>query len=285
MIGQKSRASNLVNRNWFDKENNAVLTGSGATARVIGHRGSSIRYTENTMEAFDGARLEKADGLEFDVRRTADGVLVVHHDPDLGDGRLISRTASTDLPTFIPTLRAVLDVYGSMWLNVEIKNDAEEPDYDQSGGLPRAVTGDVLAHHNQPDRSAGDGTGGIVVSSFDEPTLRHAMEAFAELTDATSADASTIGFGFLVWCPPAEQGSSHDLTRQALATAAALGCSAIHPHNPLVTESLVADAHGLGLEVNVWTVDDPDRIVELDRMGVDGIITNDPAGAAVALAR
>jgi glycerophosphoryl diester phosphodiesterase len=45
----------------------------------------------------------------------------------------------------------------------------------------------------------------------------------------------------------------------------------------LVDPSLVERAHQAGLAVNVWTVDDPDRIAELTRMGVDGIVTNDVA--------
>ena len=54
----------------------------------------------------------------------------------------------------------------------------------------------------------------------------------------------------------------------------------MHPHDSSVTELFVERAHDAGLEVNVWTVDDADRIRELTRWGVDGIVTND-----VALAR
>ena len=49
-----------------------------------------------------------------------------------------------------------------------------------------------------------------------------------------------------------------------------------HPHDLAVTPELVADLHARGMAVNVWTVDDPDRMLALAEMGVDGICTNVP---------
>ncbi len=59
---------------------------------------------------------------------------------------------------------------------------------------------------------------------------------------------------------------------------------AIHPHDVLVDRSFVEQAHAAGLAVNVWTVDDPERIVALAEVGVDAIITNVPDVAVAALA-
>ena len=77
--------------------------------RVFAHRGASQRAPENTVEAFRLAAELGADGVELDVRRSADGALVVHHDPHLPDGRLIAATAFADLPASVPTLAAALD--------------------------------------------------------------------------------------------------------------------------------------------------------------------------------
>ncbi len=261
----------------------AKMTGAG-TSRIVAHRGSSLRHRENTMAAFTGAEEEGADGLEFDVRRSSDGHLVIHHDLDLPDGRLISRASSNQLPSEIPSLAEVMERYRSMWLNVEIKNDVTEADYDTSGDLARQVVDEVrgLVDMDQ-DRSEASSRGGVVISSFDESTLASALGA---LTDDAARPAG-FGFGFLMWLDPALS-TSQDLDRflnDAVAKAVQLGCTALHPHDPLVDQKLVERANAAGLDVNVWTVDDPARIDELARMGVDGIITNDPTGGLSALGR
>ena len=62
------------------------------TPLVYGHRGASAAAPENTIEAYVLARDQGADGVEIDVRRSADGILVLHHDPDLPDGRIVGAT-------------------------------------------------------------------------------------------------------------------------------------------------------------------------------------------------
>ena len=70
----------------------------GAMTDVIAHRGASRLAPENTIEAFELAVAVGADGIELDVRRTADGVLVVHHDARLPDGRAIVELPWHELP-------------------------------------------------------------------------------------------------------------------------------------------------------------------------------------------
>jgi glycerophosphoryl diester phosphodiesterase len=65
----------------------------------------------------------------------------------------------------------------------------------------------------------------------------------------------------------------------------AIGASAVHPDDALVTPARVDAWHALGLAVQVWTVDDPDRLRQLAAWGVDGVFTNDPAAARAALRR
>ena len=62
------------------------------------------------------------------------------------------------------------------------------------------------------------------------------------------------------------------------------GHRAVNPWDPFVDEALVARAHAAGLEVNIWTVDDPERIAALAALGVDGVITNVPDVARTVLA-
>ena len=63
------------------------------------------------------------------------------------------------------------------------------------------------------------------------------------------------------------------------------GHGALHPHHAFVNPELTAAAHAAGVEVNTWTVDDPERIVWLADTGVDAVITNVPDVALAALGR
>ncbi|MEM8924976.1 MAG: glycerophosphodiester phosphodiesterase [Actinomycetota bacterium] len=224
--------------------------------RVIGHRGASATHPENTIEAFRAAAEQGAHGIELDVRRTADDVLVVYHDAHLADGRVVRETESDELPNHVPTLADALDACADLWINVEIKNLPGDPDYDHEHGLSTAVAALLQAF------DAGER---VLVSSFDIGSV-----------DRIHQIDPTIPVGWLVWgqADPIsliERAKAHDL-------------QAIHPHDLLVDESFVAKAADAGLDVNVWTVDDLSRMRQLVGMGVRGIITNTP-GPAVDLLR
>lgn len=224
--------------------------------QVIGHRGASARAPENTLAAFRLAVAQGADGVEIDVRRSADGALVLHHDANLSDGRLVGATLRGDLPPSVPTLGEVLTA-GSWFVNIELKNDPEEPTYDPDGRLVGDVVAEVAAH----------GAGGrVLLSSFDWDTVCRVR-----------AEAPELAVGWLVWTGTRGEPSAW------VARVAQAGMQAINPQDALVNAALVAAAHGAGLAVNVWTVDDPDRIRSLARLGVDAVITNDPATALAAL--
>ena len=101
--------------------------------QVIGHRGASRAERENTLAAFRAAVAQGADGVELDVRRTADGALAVHHDAHLPDGRAIVATTWADMPDHVPDLASALDACaGLRTVNVEIKNWPGDVDFDPS---------------------------------------------------------------------------------------------------------------------------------------------------------
>lgn len=215
---------------------------------VIAHRGASGTRRENTVEAFRHARVLGADWVELDVRRSADGVLVVHHDAHLPDGRTIGATPADELPSHVPTLLAALEACEGMGVNVEIKNLPEDPDYDPAHGVAVAVAGLVRACL-PADR--------VIVSSF-------TMDTIDRVRDADPG----IPTGWLTF----------DLADPTLVVerAVAHGHAAVHPYVAFVTPGLVARAHAAGLLVLTWTVDEPGRMAELVEVGVDGIITNHP---------
>ncbi|MFC3184171.1 glycerophosphodiester phosphodiesterase [Pseudoglutamicibacter albus] len=79
--------------------------------RIFAHRGSSGRYAENTRAAFMQAIQDGADGLECDVRLTADGEVVVHHDAKLG------RTSNGSGPVSEHSLAQLRGMDFSSWKN------------------------------------------------------------------------------------------------------------------------------------------------------------------------
>jgi len=233
-----------------------ALGTTGATmVKIIGHRGASATHQENTLAAFRAAADQGAHGVELDVRRTADDVLVVFHDAHLSTGEVIRELASSDLPDFVPTLVEAFEACADLWLNIEIKNLPDDPDYDAEHGLSVAVAGLVEAFE-AADR--------VIVSSFD---------IFA--VDRIRSVNPAIPVAWLVW-GQADPGS-------LIGRAVAHEVQAIHPHDLLVDASFVSRSHAAGLEVNVWTVDDLDRVHRLVEMGVDGIITNTPGVVVEAL--
>ena len=191
-----------------------------------------------------------ADAVELDVRRTADGALVVHHDPKLADGREILSVALGDLPAHVPTLEDALDACGAMWVNVEIKNDPGEPDFDPTDGIA-AVVAEALDARSVPAK--------FLVSSFRRETI-----------DAFRVVSPEIATAFLT----ADSGVADDL--RLLDSLVQSGHRALHPWFGLVTEGLVTACHERGIELNVWTCDDPLTMRKLADWGVDGICTNVP---------
>src|SRR5947209_2798037 len=150
---------------------------------VLGHRGASAHRPENTLDAFIEARRLGADGVELDVRRTADDALAVHHDATLPDGRRLIDLRVTDLPASVPLLDAALDVCEGLLVNVEIKNAPQDPDFDPDHAIA-ARTAAVIAAHAAGAAAAGRDV--ILVSSFNLATL-----------DAVRSAEATIRTGFL----------------------------------------------------------------------------------------
>ena len=219
-----------------------------ATTAVIAHRGASAVRKENTVEAFVEARRLGADMVELDVRRTRDGVLVIHHDASVPGGGAIVELRHDALPPWLPTLEQAIDACVGMVVNIEVKSSPLDPDFDEDRWVAGRVA-EQLGERGWRDR--------VLVSSFDLVSV----DRIRAVDDAIPTALLTLpGFD----------------TREAAATALAHGHRVLHPHDLAVTPDLVAHLHALGMTVNVWTVDDPARMHELVEMGVDGICTNVP---------
>ena len=219
---------------------------------VLAHRGASAAAPENTPEAFALADRMGADGVELDVRRTANGRLLVAHDPlpEPLDGDEALRPA---------TFTEVLDACGDrMLVNVEIKNSKTEPGYDATMAMVAPVIDEL--------RRRGPGAADRwLISSFSWSTVA-----------ACRAHAPEIATGCLTSAPVDEP------TIERLAAA---GHRALHPWEAQLDEALVAMCRRHGLAVNTWTCNDRARLVELAGLGVDGVCTDVPDVALVALGR
>ena len=223
--------------------------------QVLAHRGASKAERENTVAAFRRAREIGADAVELDVRRSSDGVLVVHHNPGFNDGRLVTDTAYADLPEGVPTLAEALDACEGMWVNVEIKNDPKEPDFDATESIADETIAHLLARHD------------------DERWLISCFRL--ETVDRCRALAPQIKTTWL--CDAAPAGIAETLMKK--------GHLALHPWVALLTREVVDTCHAAGVQVNTWTCDDPARMAELIEWGVDGICTNVPDVALGVLGR
>jgi len=221
-----------------------------SNVQVIAHRGASRAERENTLEAFRRAGLMGADAVELDVRRTADGAMAIHHDASLSDGRVICELQSADLPTHVPLLSAALDACEGMWVNIEIKNDPSEPDFDPQDTLATLVV-DYLRTRGAPDQ--------WLISSFRRETVDAVHRLWPELPTA--------------WLDMGVADDAADALAKDLLNS---GHQAYHPYVKILTRSVVDTMHRNGVAVNTWTCDDPARMAELVSWGIDGICTNVP---------
>jgi glycerophosphoryl diester phosphodiesterase len=225
---------------------------------VLGHRGASVAAPENTPEAFALADAMGADGIELDVRRTSDGRLLIAHDPLDETGLDESGLGFDAFADTLPTLDQALDACGDrMLVNVEIKNWPDDAGFDPT----MAMVGPII---DALRRRGGAARDRWLISSFSWETL-----------EACRLAAPDIATAWLV----------SRVSGERIAAIAAAGHAAVHPWEPNVTAEFVERCHQAGLAVNTWTCNDPQRLVELSAMGVDGVCTDVPDVALASLGR
>ncbi len=227
---------------------------------LIGHRGASGSFPENTMLAFRQALREGADSVEFDVRLTADGVPVVIHDATLdrttdGQGQVAElplaaiREFDAGRGERIPTLAQVLEELAPTPVIVEIKEVEAAP------APAPAVTAVIHA------AGAGDR---VVVGAFGGRSLV-AVRKGGLKTTATRWEAGMHWFASRV-------GHAHHAGRYD-----GFAVSEYYGRLKVVDRRFLRSARSLGKPVHVWTVDEVSDARRLRAMGVAGILTNFPA--------
>ena len=251
---------------------------SGPEPRLFAHRGASAHAPENTLEAFRLAREQGAPYIELDVHLSVDSELVVIHDSSVsrttGRRGRVENMSLAELRkldagfkftmdhgrTFpyrgrglrIPTLGEVLEAFPDTWITVEIK--------PTRAGIAEALAQIlrsrhaeervIVASHEHELLSRFRAASPSVATSFSKDEVR---DLLLRLRGGTLGDYRPPGVAFQV---PEYKG----LRR-------------------VVSKPVIDAVHRLGVEVHVWTVNEPVHIARLLSWGVDGIMTDDPARA------
>ena len=255
-----------------------------AVAIVYAHRGGAALRPENTVLAFDHGLALGADGLEFDVHLSRDGVVVIHHDTALdrttnGRGPLAALTAdelssldaghrfampsppdarapSSRQPSHpyrglcggVPRLDAVLRRYPSVPLIIELK--VNEPE---------------LAYRTIDAVRAADAVHHVALGSFGTRVLRAARAYEPAISTGSSREETRLALyrSWVRWPVRRPPYREYQVPEVAGTTR-------------VVSPRFVKYAHDAGLAVKVWTVDDEADMRRLLDWGVDAIISDRP---------
>lgn len=257
---------------------------SGEAPRVIAHRGGRGLWPENTLYAFRNAAALGVDVIEMDVRRTADGELVVIHDPTvdrttdgsgaveaialaalrgLDAGYRFTADGGTTFPfrgqgIVVPTLAEVFAALPRSRMNLEIKTP---------GPAMAQPLCDVVRQHGMASR--------VAVASFDQAAMDTFRSACPEVATSATKDEVVrfVGLSKVFLAPLFAPRA------QALQVPERLAGLAI------VTPGTVRDARRLNLRIEVWTVNETADMERLVGLPVDGIMTDYPDRLLAALGR
>jgi glycerophosphoryl diester phosphodiesterase len=232
----------------------------GNHPRAFVHRGwhaGDLAGLENTAAAFRRAYDEGYRYLETDARATSDGVVIAFHDPRLD--RVTDRTgAVADQPWRelkparvggiepIPVLADLLDELPDAYFNIDAK----------AANAVRPLA-EVIRRSGAADR--------ICVVSFSERRL-------AALRAAVGPEVAWAVGPFETF----RLFRASKLRRQFGSPAVAVQVPVTFQRVRIVTPRFIAAAHAAGLEVHVWTINDPGEMRDLLAMGADGIMTDRP---------
>lgn len=220
---------------------------------VIGHRGAMGHETENTLASVQKALDLGVDGIEIDVFNIQSGETVVFHDERVdrltNGGGKIEEYNYVDLLQLtldgnhkIPLLQDVLKLIDNkVLLNIELKG----------GGTADRVN--FIMNYYINDR--GWSPENFIISSFKWDELREMRKLNPNVAIAVLTGDDPI---------------------EAIPVAKELNAEAINPHYKNLTSENSAAIQEAGFKIYTWTVNEPQDILNMKRLGVDGIITNYP---------
>ena len=224
---------------------------------AFAHRGGAEEHPENTMAAFQHAVDLGFKYLETDAHLTRDGKLVAFHDDELGrvtdrSGRIadltwdeVRRARVQGEP--IPRLEALFETWSDVRINIDPKHDAVVE--------PLAA---FVRDHDLLDR--------VCLTSFSEAHNRRLRTLLGPRLCTGMGQAAAIRLQVASYGLPAGRFAA----RCAQVPVQSMGLTVVRP-------AFIAAAHRRGLQVHVWTIDDPDEMERLLDLGVDGLMTDRPS--------
>ncbi|MEE3335499.1 MAG: glycerophosphodiester phosphodiesterase family protein [Candidatus Latescibacterota bacterium] len=229
----------------------------------IAHRGASAQAPENTLAALEMAIQEGVDLLEIDVRASADGEVVVIHDPTLD--RTTDRTGLVAELTYDEILKADAGSWFSRKFAKEaIPNLAEVLELARHRAVVLIeIKADHMAEKVLQQIQSVDAQDGVVIQSFEAETVRR-----VKLIDPTTPTALLMG-----GVPKAPSRlRARRLAREVLG----VGANTLSIWHAALTPVFHEEIRKRGLSVWVWTVDEDIVMRDMTQLGVQGIITNHP---------
>ena len=227
------------------------------TPEIIAHRGVPREAPENTLPGFELALAQGADGLELDVHATADGVVVVHHDPAV---TVVTPTGSIVCP--------IATVSAEELLAMPLARGGRVPTLDavlaMVGGRGRVYVEVKAAGIEQP----------LLACLARHPEVATAVHAFDHrIPSAIRGADPDRSIGWLSVSYPVDLSASLGATPP----------DALWQHAELIDAALVAAARARGVRVIAWTVNDLAQARSLVALGVDGLCTDCPGLFVAAL--
>lgn len=212
---------------------------------MIAHRGATAYGPENSLAALRAAAQVGADAVELDVRATADGALVVHHDAQV-DGRALAEQPLTEVRDLrlsngerIPTLEEALHAVDPR-LDVFFELKALPPECD----APLLAE---LEHGPAPSRYR--------IHSFDHKIIRRLSGRRPDVPRGVLAAAYPV---------------------RPLVALRDANATALWQEYQLIDTELVDAVHEMGGTVYAWTVNDVTAMRRLAALGIDGLCTDVP---------
>lgn len=221
----------------------------------IAHRGYSALYPENTMLAFEQAIQAGCDGIELDVQLALDGTAVIIHDETVDrttngagsvEGFAYSQLRALDAGKGekIPTLQEYLELVKKLDIitNIELKNSI-----CRYPGMEELVIG-MVREYGLEDR--------VILSSFNHYSIIMCKQIAPHIPRGLLYDCWLVNAGAYV---------------------KSNGANFAHPHYSSITPEMVEETRSNGVGINTWTVDDAEVACNLFRLGINGLVTNNPA--------